>query len=62
MGLEQGLGTTQETAGCAATQTSQHFMEHIGSLPHSEELATCPYPELEQSSQNLPNLSFQDPS
>jgi hypothetical protein len=24
---------------------SQHFMESKGSLPHSQELSTCPYPE-----------------
>jgi hypothetical protein len=60
--MELGLSTAQETASCAATQTSQHFMGHIGSLPHSQQLSTYPYPEPEQSSQNLPILSLQDPS
>ena len=30
-------------------------MEPGGSLPHSQEPATCPYPKLDQSSSSLPN-------
>jgi hypothetical protein len=31
-------------------------MEPEGSLPHSQELSTCPYPEPNQSSPRQPNL------
>jgi hypothetical protein len=36
---------------CSHSTDSQHFMEPEGSLQHSQELSTCPYPELDQSSQ-----------
>jgi len=36
-------------------------MEHKGSLPHSQELATCPYPEPYQSSPSLTIQNFKDP-
>jgi hypothetical protein len=29
---------------------SQHFMEREGSIPNSQELSICPYPEPDQSS------------
>jgi hypothetical protein len=35
----------------------QHFMEPEGSLPHSQELTTCPYPEPDQSSPHHPILT-----
>jgi hypothetical protein len=35
---------------------SQHFMEHEGSIPNSQELSTCSYPEPDQSSPHVPNL------
>ena len=34
----------------SARQIFLHFMEAEGSLPHSQEPATCPYPESDQSS------------
>jgi hypothetical protein len=37
-------------------------MEPEGSLPHSQELSTCPYPEPDKSSPHHPILSLQDPS
>jgi hypothetical protein len=33
-------------------------MEPEGSLPNSQELSTCPYPEPDQSSLDHPNLSL----
>jgi hypothetical protein len=42
-------------------RTSQNFMKTEDSLPHSQKLSTCPYPEPEQSSQNSSILSSQDP-
>jgi hypothetical protein len=30
---------------CSHSRTPQHFMEPKGSLPHSQELSTCTYPE-----------------
>jgi hypothetical protein len=36
-------------------------MEPEGSLPHSQELSTCSYPELDQFSPHRPNLSLKDP-
>jgi hypothetical protein len=35
-------------------------MEPEGSLPHSQEPATCPYPERDQSSPFLPIAIFED--
>jgi hypothetical protein len=37
--------------------SSQHFMEDEGSLPRSQELSTCTYPEPDQSSPQHPILS-----
>jgi hypothetical protein len=34
---------------------SQHFMEPEGSIPNSQELFTCPYPEPDQSSPHHPH-------
>jgi hypothetical protein len=34
---------------CSYSRTSQHFMEHVGSLPCAQELSTGPYPETDQS-------------
>jgi hypothetical protein len=39
---------------------SQHFMEHEGSSPLSQELSTCLYPEPDRSSPNHPILSLQE--
>jgi hypothetical protein len=36
--------------------SSQHFMEPEGSLPHSQELSTSPYPEPDQSSPPLQDM------
>jgi hypothetical protein len=33
---------------------SQHFMEPEGSIPNSQKLSTCPYPEPDQSSPHYP--------
>jgi hypothetical protein len=41
---------------------SQHFMEPEGSIPNSQELATCSYPEPDQSSPYHPIPPLQDPS
>jgi hypothetical protein len=41
---------------------SQHFMELEGSVPNSQELSTCPYPESDQSSPHHPFPLLQDPS
>jgi hypothetical protein len=35
---------------CSHLMDSQHFMEPKGSLPHSQELPTCFYPELDHPS------------
>jgi hypothetical protein len=40
---------------CSYSRTSQHLMESEGSLPHSQEPATAPYPQPLQSS---PYYSF----
>jgi hypothetical protein len=37
-------------------------MEPEGSLPHSQELSTAPYPEPDQSSPHHPIRPLQDPS
>jgi hypothetical protein len=42
---------------CSHSRISQHFMETKGSLPHSQELSTCPYPEPDQSCPYHPILS-----
>jgi hypothetical protein len=36
---------------------SQHFAEPEGSIPNSQELSTCPYPEPDQSSPHHPILT-----
>jgi hypothetical protein len=36
---------------CIASFRGKHFLEPEVSLPHSQELSTCPYPEPDQSSQ-----------
>jgi hypothetical protein len=41
---------------------SQHFMEPEGSIPNSQELSTCCYPEPDQSSPYHPIPPLQDPS
>jgi hypothetical protein len=47
---------------CSHSIVPQHFMEPVSSLPHSQELFTCPSPEPDQPSPHHPILSFQDPS
>jgi hypothetical protein len=42
--------------------SSQHFMEPEGSLPSSQELTTCTYPEPNQSSPQHSLLFLKDPS
>jgi hypothetical protein len=37
---------------------SQHFMEPQSSLPHSQELSICPYPEPDKSSPLRPELHY----
>jgi hypothetical protein len=44
---------------CSHSIVSQQFMEPEGSLPHSQVLSTCAYPERGQSSPRLPILSLQ---
>jgi hypothetical protein len=39
---------------------SQHFMELEGSIPNSQELSTCSYPEPDQSSPHHPIPPLQD--
>jgi hypothetical protein len=57
------LSTISEATRCAATRIIfQSFMEPDGSLPFSEELSNCTYPEPDQSSQYHPNLSLNNPS
>jgi hypothetical protein len=46
---------------CSHKIVSEHFMEPEGSLPHSQELPTCPYPEPDQSSLHHLIRSLQDP-
>jgi hypothetical protein len=41
---------------------SQHFMESESSIPNSQELSACSYPEPDQSSLHHPNPLLQDPS
>jgi hypothetical protein len=41
---------------------SQQFMEPEGSIPNSQELSTCPYPDPDQSSPHHPIPPLQDPS
>jgi hypothetical protein len=41
---------------------SQHFMEPEGSMPNSQELSTCSYPEPDQSAPYRPIPPLQDPS
>jgi hypothetical protein len=41
---------------------SQHFMEPEGSIPNSQELSTCSYPEPDQSGPHHPIPPLQDPS
>jgi hypothetical protein len=40
---------------------SQHFIEPVGSIPNSQELSTCSYPEPDQSSPHHPIPPLQDP-
>jgi hypothetical protein len=47
---------------CSHSVDSQHFMEPEGSLPSSQELSTCTYPEPDQSSPQHPILSLRGPS
>jgi hypothetical protein len=41
--------------------SSKHFMEHEGSLPSSQELSTCTYPEPDQFSSQHSLLSLNLP-
>jgi hypothetical protein len=43
---------------CNHSRTSKHFMEHVGSLPYSQEPSTSPYPEPDLSSPYHPILSL----
>jgi hypothetical protein len=43
---------------CSYSRTSQHFKEHEGSSPCSQEASTGPYPEPDQSSPYHPILSL----
>jgi hypothetical protein len=47
---------------CSHSVVSQHFREPEGSLPHSQELSTCTYPEPDQSSPQHSLLSLKGPS
>jgi hypothetical protein len=41
---------------------SQHFMRPEGSIPNSQELSTCSYPDPDQSSPHHPIPTLKDPS
>jgi hypothetical protein len=41
---------------------SEHFMEPEGSIPNSQELSTCSYPEPDQSSPHQSSRSKDKPS
>jgi hypothetical protein len=56
------LSTTQEALSCYDSVVSQHFMETEGSIPISQELSTCSYPEPGQSSSHHPISTLKDPS
>jgi hypothetical protein len=43
------------------SRNSPHFMEPEGSSPYTQEPATCPYPEPDQSSVLLRNQPLEDP-
>jgi hypothetical protein len=43
------------------SRISQHFIEHKGSIPSSQEHSTGPYPEPYQSNPHHPIISLQDP-
>jgi hypothetical protein len=47
---------------CIHAVVSQHFIESKCSIPRSQELSTCPYPEPDQSSPHPPILSLLVPS
>jgi hypothetical protein len=51
------LVTTREATDHSHSIISQHFMEPEVSLPHSQKLSTCPYPEPHQSSPRHPIIS-----
>jgi hypothetical protein len=53
------LSATQEvTSVCTHSVVSQHFMELEGSLPRTQELSTCTYPEPDQFSRQHSILSL----
>jgi hypothetical protein len=56
--------STRDHRFCSHSRSSQHFMEPEGSLPHSQELSNCPYPDPDDSTQQppLPILALQDSS
>jgi hypothetical protein len=49
------LSTTREATSGHST-VSQHFTEPEGSIPNSQELSTCSYPEPDQTSPHSPIL------
>jgi hypothetical protein len=49
-----------EAKSASASQNSLHVMEIEGSLPHSQDLTTCPYPEPDLSSP-ISIQSLEDP-
>jgi hypothetical protein len=54
------LSTTREHQMLGPSIVSQHFMEPEGSIPNSQELSTCSYPEPDQSSPHHPIPPLQD--
>jgi hypothetical protein len=51
----------EKLTGRQLVRNSLHFMEPEGSLPHSKEPSTCPYPEPYQSSPFPPSHFLEDP-
>jgi hypothetical protein len=56
------LSTIREIPIVRNSIVSQQFMEPKGSIPNSQELSACPYPEPDQSSPHHPIPPLQDPS
>jgi hypothetical protein len=54
------LSTTREAKMLDHSIVSQHFIEPEDSIPNSQELSTCSYPKLDQSSPHHPMPPLQD--
>jgi hypothetical protein len=58
------LGATQDATSCVTSQEILSILWNLGggSLPHSQEVSTCLYPEPEQSSSSHPTPLIHDQS